>query len=76
MTREEHIEKAEKLLAGTWERDVYQGRPPHHREPTAYAVALAQVHATLALTASAAQPEPEPEPVAVEPPKRRRWWSR
>ncbi len=71
MTREEHIQKAEELLAGTWERDVYVGHPAHHREPTAYAVALAQVHATLALTAPAASAEP----VSVEEPYRP-WWRR
>jgi hypothetical protein len=60
MTREEHIKKAEDLLAGTWHPAVYAGNPPKWRQPTEYALATAQVHATLAVAMSAAAKPVEP----------------
>jgi hypothetical protein len=65
MTREEHIKKAEELLAGEFVPSSYPGGPGWHKQVTDREAALAQIHATLAV----AMPAPEVEP-------RRRWWSR
>lgn len=60
MTREDHIRRAEELVAASWRPDVYVERAPNRVPASEYDLALAQVHATLA--------------VAKTP--QRSWWSR
>jgi hypothetical protein len=53
LTAEEHSRRAEKLLAGTWRSSLYAGRSDEWKAPTEYALASAQVHATLAVARAA-----------------------
>lgn len=64
MTREEHIARAEELLAGPFNSSSYPGGKGYHGQPTDRDLAMAQVHAALAAA------------MAPEVPPRRSWWFR
>ena len=59
MTREEHIARAEQLLAGEFIPSAYLGGAGWHSAPEPTAVARAQVHAILALTAEPTKETPD-----------------
>jgi hypothetical protein len=64
MTSAEHAATAAKLLAGIWTTDVRVEGPLRWDPPSAYDLAVAQVHATLALVK---KPVVEPEEPPREP---------